>query len=199
MSSLTAVSFFVFNFLHPQTSKLFLFVIVICSMVKERKAQTGATNLSARSDTNQNEKSNAGPSKFFRSWTHKLVSPDEYHARDPNLDKVREISNTATWLPLKIHSRDFNSTSSASFRDPRTIPVKQKKVRTIQEIEEDDKRLADQRESVTSLCKLATRAYGTTAAMMKSASISENGLIRLAYVLITVQQERHRLDSYRRV
>ena len=138
-------------------------------MVKERKAQFGATNLTGRSDISGGHvNESTGPAKFVRSWTHKLVSPDEYHVRDPNLEKARTIANTATWLPLKIHSRDFNSTSTASFRDPRTVPVKVKKVRTALEIEEHNALIASQRVSVTSMCKLATKCYGTTSAMLKS-------------------------------
>ena len=136
-------------------------------MVKERKAQTGATNLSARSEILSTKKDTV-PVAFTRSWTHKLISPDVYQPKDTDHSNDRKIENTATWLPLAIHRRDFNSTTSTSYSDPRTVPVKVRKIRTTKEIEDDDARAAKQRESVEALSKLARKCYGTTGAMLKS-------------------------------
>jgi hypothetical protein len=138
-------------------------------MVKDRKAQFGATNLSARSDNSNGNLSK--PVNFTRSWTHKLISPDVYQQKDSNLDNTREIANTATWLPLAIHNRDFNSTTSSSYVDPCKIPVKVRKILSLKDIEERNKRAEAQGESIEALSKLAKKSYGTTGAMLKSVLI----------------------------
>jgi hypothetical protein len=138
-------------------------------MVKDRKAQFGATNLSARSDSSASNGHNTSkPVNFTRSWTHKLISPDVYQQKDNNPDNTREIANTATWLPLAIHNRDFNSTTTSSYVDPRKIPVKVRKILSSKEIEEGNIRAEAQGESIEALSKLARKSYGTTGAMLKS-------------------------------
>lgn len=139
---------------------------------KERKPQFGATNLTARSDasasSNKSKLNSSAPTKFHRSWTHKLISPDEYNVSGPNIENLREIDKTATWLPMSIHERDFKTNTTISYRDPRDVPVKVRKIRTTKEIEHDNRRAQEQKESVDSLCKLARKCYGTTGAMLKT-------------------------------
>lgn len=144
--------------------------------MKERKAQMGCSNLSARSEGKGetlapgSNTTVSGVPAFYRSWTHKLVSPDEYIMKDPNLTNARTIKLTATWLPKDVAERSFDTVHSSSYINPKDMPVRQRVTHTIKEIDELNENREVQRKSVDNLCRVARKMYGTSQAMMKKVS-----------------------------
>ena len=119
-------------------------------MVKlERKINHGSTNLSTSrslSDFNNTSGSSSDllikpktsnePSKFYRSWSHKLLAPDMYQPTISNTN-YRFISKTATWNPAPLYERDFTTTFNTSYGDPRDKPQPiEHKDPTFEEMEE---------------------------------------------------------------
>eukprot|EP01038_Epipyxis_sp_PR26KG_P007200 gene7200-9827_t len=137
-------------------------------MVKERPPQ-GIRNLTpGREDTNNISPNVESDSKFTRSWTHKLISPDEY--KPPvSIDKHRKIEVSATWLPKKLIEPVFLSESKAKF----TVPDQSKAdhgfiLKSIEQAELERQQHETQQHALEKLCKLAKIRYGTTASMLKS-------------------------------
>ena len=130
-------------------------------MGKERKLQTGASNLSARGLGNS-------PEKLATSLTHKLICPDEFPVAAGDHSKTRVIKDSATWRPAAIFDRKFESVSSASYKNPATQSLpKQLLQRTSAEIFAERK---DEEEAVSGLItfvEFVKSRYGTTASMLK--------------------------------
>lgn len=134
---------------------------------KERRASHGATNLTARS-----EKGSIIKKEFYRSWTHKLISPDVHQQHTKPVDMENVCNDTATWRPVRMYERNFASTTHDSYIDPKQAP----QIPELHEFSEEEMRRnrdtrAKQLDAVEALCKTAKAHYGTTAAMLKSVSI----------------------------
>ena len=155
-------------------------------MVKqERKINHGMTNLStSRSlselnttsnhinnntdNNNDNNNNESNKTKFFRSWTHKLLAPDMYQPPISHA-KYRYISKTATWNPAPLYERDFSTTFQTSFSDPRDKPpIYEHKELTFEELEQLQALTKKQKESMKVLTDEAKLLYGTTSSMLKS-------------------------------
>lgn len=145
---------------------------------KERKVNHGVTNLinTSRSDISNNNNNNdtnstsskQQPKKYTRSWTHKLLAPDMYQPPIV-LDHVREIKNTATWKPVPIYQRNFNTITSESYIDPKERPpIHELHEITSEEIQRINTLKNEQKESMQVLCDEAKLLFGTTASMLKS-------------------------------
>ena len=123
-------------------------------MVKERKLQQGTSNLL--------------PSTFYRSPSHKLISPDVYPVPVDNTF-VRSIESIATWKRATVLLRDFSTTHKSSFRDPISIPKNRHDPINLSFVEEDaaiDRRQS-QEEALKRFCAATKKSYGTTADMLK--------------------------------
>lgn len=130
---------------------------------RDRKAHHGATNLTARS-----EKGSIIRKDFYRSWTHKLISPDVHQPTSAAFDTEHVYPNTATWRPVPLVDRDFTTTNAASYLNPKD----QKQIAEHHDVSEEElaqrRRVReDQIEAVEALCKTAKAHFGTTASMMK--------------------------------
>lgn len=109
------------------------------------------------------------PSKMARSYTHKLICPDEYPPPNGPSSKSRHIENSATWRPAPIYERQYESDHSINFKDPKTqLPPKAlAKPRSLHDIEAEVKLKEDARLSMERLVLFTQERYGTSAAMMK--------------------------------
>ena len=152
-------------------------------MVKqERKINHGMTNLSTsrslselnttnqinnnNNSNNNNDESNK--TKFYRSWSHKLLAPDMYQPPISHAN-YRYISKTATWNPAPLYERDFSTTFQSSFSDPRDKPpIYEHKELTFEELEQLQVLTKKQKESMKVLTDEAKLLYGTTSSMLKS-------------------------------
>lgn len=148
-------------------------------MVKqERKVNHGITNLTTsrsltdltinNNSNNNNNNNNEPTTKFYRSWTHKLLSPDMYQPTISNT-KYRYISKTATWNPAPLYERDFSTTFRTSYSDPRDKP--QPVIHgelSVEEMEALQALTKKQKESMKVLTNEAKSMYGTTSSMLKS-------------------------------
>jgi len=150
-------------------------------MVKqERKINHGMTNLSTSrslselnttNQINNNNNSNndeSNKTKFYRSWSHKLLAPDMYQPPISHAN-YRCISKTATWNPAPLYERDFSTTFQTSFSDPRDKPpIYEHKELTFEELEQLQALTKKQKESMKVLTDEAKLLYGTTSSMLKS-------------------------------
>jgi hypothetical protein len=153
-------------------------------MVKqERKINHGMTNLGTsrslselnttqiNNNNNSTDKINndeSNKTKFYRSWTHKLLAPDMYQPPISHAN-YRYISKTATWNPAPLYERDFSTTFQTSFSDPRDKPpIYEHKELTFEELEQLQALTKKQKESMKVLTDEAKLLYGTTSSMLKS-------------------------------
>ena len=165
---------------------------------RERKPNHGATNLTARS-----ERGSIIKSEFYRSWTHKLISPDVHQSTSAPVDTDHVYKKSATWRPVDLVERNFTTTHSSSYLNPKDqTPLPDHRERSEEELAHERQVKEDQIEAVNALCKTAKAHFGTTASMMKVVSV---GLIyilptfaapelKLYYtvnaIYLTVQQEK---------
>ncbi len=153
-------------------------------MGRERKPQTGATNLSARSvscshlpavqsaggvDVGDNSTTDSS-SKVARSIAHKLLAPDLYKSTKKNDDDMKKLKVTATWTPLNVYKRDFETIHRESFQNPSTFPVEKHKQKSTKEIAEEAIKRRSEVEAINNMCKLVRTSYGTVATMLRSVS-----------------------------
>ena len=177
----------------------------MASTTKERKVNSGATNLSAR--TVHSERGTVIKPDFVRSWTHKLISPDEYIPKEREIDSTHVYKNTATWRPVPILPREFKTVHTESYRNPKDVPKPfHFELQTPEEINrlktiEDNKLHA-----VETLCRTAKAHFGTTASMMKAVSeffvmLFDCPLVNPVFYLyfISVQQEERRQYNAARI
>ncbi len=149
-------------------------------MGKERKPQTGATNLSAR---NQNapppltlqqpkpsEEPSIEPTNIQRGLAHKLIAPDLYNTNVKEDDSYRKLKVTATWTPLNIYNRDFETTNSDDYRDPSMYPSSEHHSKTTLDIATEAIKDREEVEAINNMCKLVRASYGTVATMLRSVS-----------------------------
>jgi len=97
-----------------------------------------------------------------------LISPDVHQPTSAAFDTEHVYPNTATWRPVPLFDRDFTTTNSASYLNPKD----QKQIAEHHEVSEEElaerRRVRDdQIEAVEALCKTAKAHFGTTASMMK--------------------------------
>lgn len=136
------------------------------SSARERKANHGTTNLTARS-----ERGSIIRKEFVRSWTHKLISPDVHQPTSAAVDSDHVYTNTATWRPVPLVERSFTTTHSSSYLNPKDQkqPVEHHDI-SEEELARQREVRADQVEAVEAMCKTAKAHFGTTASMMKVVS-----------------------------
>lgn len=155
-------------------------------MVKERKHQMGATNLSARAETTgpppgTGQKPGilyATNSSFVRTWSHQLIAPEMYKPPDTGPKGDRRMKVTATWKPGEVANRDFTTTHKGTYRDPRTIQMKEH--HDVELSSEDIAALnAAKRErenAVTTICQVVKNTHGTVGSLLRSVSNSPSYL-----------------------
>jgi len=135
-------------------------------MINNKQLQTGLNSiLSAK------EVSNTGsiePTKFYRSWSHKLISPDIYQPVIEKSDKTRKIEQVATWIKANPYARDFSTTSQESYQYPDQNTVQEWKKKTLHEVEVENEKHTAQNQAIDRMCKLCKERYGTAASMIKS-------------------------------
>ncbi len=152
-------------------------------MGRERKPQTGATNLSARSVScsqlpavqsagggDVGDNSTDSSSKVAHSIAHKLLAPDLYNSSKKNDDGMKKLKVTATWTPLNVYKRGFETIHRESFQNPSTFPVEKHKQKSTKEIAEEAIKRRSEVEAINNMCKLVRTSYGTVATMLRSVS-----------------------------
>lgn len=150
-------------------------------MGRERKVQTGSSNLSARMDNstlsttasslNDFPDNSTSKSKYIsRTLTSKLLAPDLHHEKKSEKTITGPAKETATWKPAKVYERDFVTVHNDTFSDPlhRFDPLHPPK--STFEIAEEAVKKKEEKEAVDNLCKLVRTTYGTVATMLRSVS-----------------------------
>ena len=144
---------------------------------KTRKVNHGATNLSARSDGPPSVRSERGSlirKDFYRSWTDKLISPETHNIDAAPAAQEIVSKNTATWRPVPLYQRKFETTTMNSYVDPSTIATDEgPHQRSEEELSRERMEKQKQVEAVEALCKTAKAHFGTTAMMMKVVSTAK--------------------------
>lgn len=158
-------------------------------MVKERKLIVGTTNMTStileKNISNTGEKK---PKNFYRSWSHKLISPDEYVSTNNKSDRVRNIENLATWRKGDVYKREFATISKESYIHPNDMDSKEYfHERSYEEVQADHQHKLRQKNALETFCALTKLRYGTTASMLKSVSV-------LFFYLVTII-DRYLLDN----
>lgn len=167
-------------------------------MGKERKPQTGATNLSARippplspsgqhptqqqpQTQGENDGHNQavassssaelvnGVPKIQRGIAHKLLAPDLYKTANKETHYAK-LKVTATWTPLGIYKRDFETTHADDYRDPNNVPTVEHHSKTTLDIATEAIKEQDEVDAINNMCKLVRTSYGTVATMLRSVS-----------------------------
>jgi hypothetical protein len=134
--------------------------------LKERKVNTGATNLTARS-----ERGSIIRKDFYRSWTHKLISPEAHAPPAAAVGHAATYNKTATWRPVALYEREFTTTTTDSFQDPSTLKAPEEPhAKSEEQLSMERKARSKQVEAVEAFCKTAKAHFGTTAAMLKAVS-----------------------------
>jgi hypothetical protein len=152
-------------------------------MVRERKPQTGATNLSARSASGKallpvvpvaaDTGGNSTASKVaVRSVAHKLLAPDLYKSTHKTNSEFDDLKITATWTPNDVYKRDFHTVYNDSFVDPKEVDNQTGRHGTMStlEIAKQTVKRRDEVDSINNMCKLVRASYGTVASMLRSVS-----------------------------
>lgn len=144
-------------------------------MVKERKLQTGSSNLSARGSCDMSmSKTMPGSNKklFQKSYTHKLICPDEYPPAVRSGTHDRHIEKSAIWRPADLYRRDFQTIHRASFLDPQKQkpPTEMAAEKSLAEIDGANRLREKQVTALEQLVLFTKEHYGTSAAMMKRVS-----------------------------
>jgi hypothetical protein len=158
-------------------------------MKRDRKPQTGATNLSARSTSNNSNDGNSvavsttqtsstNNSTFTRSWAHTIISPEEYKHLAP--EETSRLKMTATWKPADVYKRDFLTVNKESYKEYKDYRPHKLIPKTTEEIAEENLKHKAEVEAVDRMCQLVRTSYGTVATMLRSVSL----LSTLYYVLI---------------
>jgi hypothetical protein len=151
-------------------------------MGRERKVQTGSSNLSARMDNSTISTTASSLSDFpdsslskskyvSKSLTSKLLAPDAHNHEKRSERSVGPAKETATWKPAKVYERDFLTVHKETFSDPgnRFDPLHPPK--STFEIAEETLKKKEEKDAVDSLCKLVRTTYGTVASMLRSVRI----------------------------
>ena len=180
-----------------------LFAFVFGMSAKERKVHTGATNLSARS-----ERGSLIKKEFFRSWTHKLISPDVYIPPEKEADHIHVYRNTATWRPVPCYERKFATTQEDSYKNPKDVEAPPDlHFKSSEQLAREKEIKTKQLNAVEALCRTAKAHFGTTAAMLKVVSflkciivifylgnamlvrLCTNAVLLITIITFTVQQK----------
>lgn len=140
-------------------------------MVRERKHQTGASNLSARTENTATVVSaNDSKSTFTRAWAHTMIAPDEYK-RKALEETRRELKLSATWKPKEIYKRDYQTVHTESYTDFKDIKVEERfQPKSLEQIAAENARARKRQEAVDNMCHLVRNAYGTVATMLRTVS-----------------------------
>lgn len=119
-------------------------------MVKERKAQTGATNLTG------------GRGELTKTMGR--------GSSTGVLEAPKGMALTATWKPSKPPSRDFLTIHRETYQNPKEIKDMEPPAKTTLQIAEENMRKQSEQEAVDNLCKLVRTTHGTVGSMLRSVS-----------------------------
>lgn len=134
------------------------------TMVNEEQASTVT-----QSNTLGSAKVINSPAKFYRSWTHKLVSPDVYESKSQNTDKQRTIKQLSTWRGQQPVENDFRSVAQASYLNPKDQPkTREFHLRDPYEIAKESAIKEEQHKALERFCNMTKTRYGTTSSMLKA-------------------------------
>lgn len=125
-------------------------------MVKERKAQTGATNLSARSGTSisLSSQNSASTGKLTREWAHTMIAPEDYKKKSEE-PSANQLKLMATWKPVEMYKRDFSTTHKEDYRLHEDEPThKMAAAKSTEQIAAENLEKRDQEAAVDTMCGL---------------------------------------------
>mmetsp|Transcript_29126 Transcript_29126/g.66039 ORF Transcript_29126/g.66039 Transcript_29126/m.66039 type:complete len:773 (-) Transcript_29126:130-2448(-) len=158
---------------------------------KERRVK-GTTNMSARAAEG---KTSIPKTEFYRSWTHKLISPDVYQPPEVHKDHDHVYKHTATWRPVDVYERDFVTTQTSSFGNPANQPVyKDQSVKTSEQLAAEKAVRNKQMRAVDALTKVAKVHYGTTSSMLKAFNKKNSDDISVSE--LGAYMKRHKIDQF---
>eukprot|EP00981_Chlorochromonas_danica_P002272 scaffold440_cov277-Ochromonas_danica.AAC.6 len=193
-------------------------------MVKERKLQSGVSNLSSRLPLTSPTPTPAAPStptttttttqqqqqqqqaqaigstdksNFTRAWSHQLLAPEMYHSSDTMGDSdQRKKKLTATWKPSEVTKTDFTTTSHSSYINPKAVFQVDycPKELSSDEIAAKNEEVRRQKEAVHALCQVVKSTHGTVAAMLRAFNKKRSD--NLSLYELSNYLKRHQLDSY---
>jgi len=161
-------------------------------MQRKERSIRGTTNLSARSD---GKDKTAGPQEFYRSWTHKLISPDVYNPPEKPPDPEYIYKKTATWRPVNVYEREYTTTAKDSYNNPEDRPaILDPHSKSSEQIAKEEHTKKSQNKALEALVNVAKIHYGTTASMMKAFNKRTSDDISL-YEL-TEYLKRNKIEKY---
>jgi hypothetical protein len=142
-------------------------------MVKERKPQTGASNLNSSRLTSTKNGKPANESNFVRTLSHRVIASEKHAKPNTTNKKERTIKGAATWGPSEVYERDFTSTHHASYLNPIGIADDPHKFRslTTEQIATQNEENRIRRMAVENMVKIAKSTHGTMASMLRSVRI----------------------------
>jgi len=124
-------------------------------MVKERRAQTGATNLSAKGESSRSQSRGVSTGNLMNTNGSASLSTS---------------SLTATWKPANVPARDFLTIHKETFQNPKEYKDSLPLPRTTLQIAEEKLKLQKELEAIDSLCKVVRTTHGTVGSMLRSVS-----------------------------
>ena len=135
-------------------------------MGKERKVQLGASNNRIGFEGSVNTASSVASQ---RSHTHKLITPAEFRLPKASKAHLRKIEDASSFRPGKIYVRDFKTSYSDEFQDPKTLKVIEYGVDTeaSQKAWQESRRAA-RLESLRKLGGLAVNKFGNMGNMLRA-------------------------------
>lgn len=150
-------------------------------MVRERKLQMGATNMSARENSIERPPDSPGSSKssvkfaqnskFVRTWSHQLIAPEMYKPPKKDTKNFVDLRTTATWRPAEVKLRDFATTHKAEYLNPSEISSPEHApAPSTDEIEAERAEHKKRYDAVENMCKTVKTTHGTVGSMLKSVS-----------------------------
>eukprot|EP01031_Cornospumella_fuschlensis_P031424 gene31424-37982_t len=174
-------------------------------MVKERKIQMGASNLSARDgsierplDSPSSSKSSikfAQNSNFVRTWSHQLIAPEMYKPPKKDNKNFVDLRTTATWRPSEVKQRDFATTHKAEYLNPSEIKSPEHApAPSSEEVEAQRAENKVRYDAVENMCKTVKSTHGTVGSMLKS--FNKKRTDDLSMHEFSTYLKRHKLDTY---
>ena len=138
-------------------------------MVKERKPQTGSTNLDS---SRYYELPITSQDTLTRSITHKIIVPDppaplpyEYKRR------LREVPKLATWKAANPLKSDFNTTHETSYTDPASRAVEPGFESSFSSLKAEEMRHLAQNAAIDKLNRVAKNRFGSISNLFKAVRV----------------------------
>jgi len=139
-------------------------------MVKERKPQTGSTNLDS---SRYYELPITSQDSLTRSVTHKIIVPDPpvplpYEARR----RIREVPQVATWKAGNPLKKDFKTTHETSYTDPASRIDEPGFESSFSSLKAEEMRHLAQNSAIDKLNRVAKHRFGSCSNLFKAVCIS---------------------------